>query len=180
MNDDMSDVHSTRLCQKILEHFPDARAEPQGRMTVIVFNEGMEAMLKEALKKRDSTKEAQLLSQTATTIRKDILAHKTGCYTVKFEKNSQQDSYPASLDFLVSMIISGKNLKNQNHLSQVITTICQMIVFNVKKKVKDASHTRHTLEREPPLPMYLSLKIRSVTRSKGLVETFQKLLLIKE
>jgi hypothetical protein len=172
---DIKDVHSTRLAGKILEHFPDASAETQGRMNVIAFKVGIESLLKEALKTRYSDEEAIILSKAASILRKDILSHPIGCYTGTFEKQCQERSIPSSLDFFVSMVISGKNLKNQTHLSQPIKTIFQLFLLNARKKVKDSDHFRHTLQREPPIAMYIALKTRSLLRSRSLVDALFQL-----
>ncbi|KAG0717680.1 hypothetical protein GWK47_053918 [Chionoecetes opilio] len=52
-------------------------------------------------------------------------------------------------------------------------TVSQLLVFNSVKHARSVESTsvRHSRERESPLPLYLSLKIHAVTRSRGLIDT---------
>ncbi len=69
------------------------------------------------------------------------------------------------------MLLEGTNADID---SQACLTITQLILFNSKKKsTKNAAESkrgRHTPSREPPLPLYLGLKVHALTRSKKLVE----------
>ena len=49
-------VNKTRLKEQLLERFPEAQEQYDGRNTVIIFKEGMINMLKEALKNKISPK----------------------------------------------------------------------------------------------------------------------------
>ena len=76
------------------------------------------------------------------------------------------------------MIINGLNLKDQNHCeSQACLTVCQTIIFNIKKRASESSSSkpRHVAPREPPLPLYLGFNIHSLTRSKTLVTRLYQL-----
>ncbi len=48
-------------------------------------------------------------------------------------------------------------------------SISQLIYFNIKGHFKEKSKKRHGKNHEPPLPVYLGLKIHTHTRSKYLV-----------
>ena len=65
-----------------------------------------------------------------------------------------------------------QNLKDQDKCeSQACLTVSQVILFNIKKKCSDSTvKTRHTLHREPPLPIYVGLNIHHMTRSKKLIQ----------
>ena len=54
----------------MLEHFPEAQEQYDGRNTVLIFEEGMRNMLKDALKKQDFSKDAAVLAKAAAIIRK--------------------------------------------------------------------------------------------------------------
>jgi hypothetical protein len=75
------------------------------------------------------------------------------------------------------MILNSPNLEDQdNHESQPCLTIAQTIYFNIKKKnLVNAVYTRHTLEREPPLPLYKAIRIHASTRSKNIVQNLYRL-----
>jgi hypothetical protein len=49
------------------------------------------------------------------------------------------------------------------------------MAFNFKKTAKIGAATRHSRQREPPLPVYIGLKVHGETRSKELVETLHAL-----
>ena len=69
-------------------------------------------------------------------------------------------------------------MKNQEKQeSQACLTIGQAIVFNAKKRstADPEAKPRHSLEREPPLPVYLGLNIYGLTRSKHLINQLHQL-----
>ena len=83
-----------------------------------------------------------------------------------------------SLLALVNMISDGANNKHQNQLANISTTpaaltLSQLLVFNSVKHACSVESTsvRHSRERETPFPLYLTLKIHAVTRSRGLIDT---------
>ncbi|KAK3889528.1 hypothetical protein Pcinc_006500 [Petrolisthes cinctipes] len=70
------------------------------------------------------------------------------------------------------MILNGSNLKDQSkNDSHATLTIGQTIVFNTKKRTShSADKPRHTLEREPPLPIYIGMNLHVPSRSKTLIQ----------
>ena len=95
-----------------------------------------------------------------------------------FQADSPKDSVTTSLLALVSMILDGANIKHQTQLANISTTpaaltLSQLLVFNSVKHARSAESTsvRHSRERETPFPLYLTLKIHAVTRSRGLIDT---------
>ena len=58
--------------------------------------------------------------------------------------------------------------------SQACLTAAQIILFNTKKDQPKAK-SRHSLDREPPLPVYLGLNVHSLTRSKKLIDQLHDL-----
>ena len=71
------------------------------------------------------------------------------------------------------MLLNGPDMKN--HESQQTLTISQTIMFNCKKKTQAGTKPRHMLSSEPPLPLYVGLSVRTVTRSKKLIEQLHHL-----
>ena len=55
-------VHRSRFKLIILEHFPEAQEQQEGKTVVIVFKESMSNMLREALKQRDFSEDASILA----------------------------------------------------------------------------------------------------------------------
>ena len=66
--EDFGNTKQTRLKVNLLEKFPFPEAQEQhdGKNTIIVFEEGMKNMLREALKKRDFTEDVAILTKAAT------------------------------------------------------------------------------------------------------------------
>lgn len=51
-------VNNARLKSQLLERFPEAQEQYDGRNTILVFNDGMRNMLKDALKDRNFAEDA--------------------------------------------------------------------------------------------------------------------------
>ena len=164
-------VNKTRLKSCLLEHFSEAQEQHDGSHTLFIFKEGMKDMLKDALRKRDFNKDAVTLSKAAKIIRNDILNHDSFKFTGSFPTGCQEKSIPPSLKYLVAMITKGPNLKNKEKCdSQACLTIGQAIMYNTTKKTTPTTMTsRHTVEREPPLPVYIGMDVHTLTRSKKLI-----------
>ena len=170
-------VNKTRFKDNLLERFPEAQEQCVGRNIVIIFKEGLQNMLREVLKNRDFSEDAVILAKAAAIVRKDIFNHKCFKFTGCFPDECQKDSLPSSLKSLVSMILNGSNLKDQQKRdSQACLTIGQTIVYNTKKVISQTSvKTRHTLEREPPLPIYIGINMHARSRSKKIIKQLHDL-----
>ena len=117
-------VNKTRLKERLLEYFKEAQEQFDGRNTFLVFKEGMRNMIQDALKKRDFSEDAVILARAASIIRKDIFNHEGILFNGSFPKKSQDTSLPSSLKTLISLILNGSNLKNQEKQeSQACLTI---------------------------------------------------------
>ena len=89
-----------------------------------------------------------------------------------FSTCRQNDSVPSSLLCLVSMLLNGPNITDQDtEVSQACFTIAQLIVYNAKKSASPVNKKpRHSHEREPPLPIYIGLNVHAQIRSRKLVD----------
>ena len=133
-------------------------------------------MLKEALKKRDVLEDVNILVRAASIVRKDIFGHEGCKFDGSFPEKCQETSLLSSLKTLISLIFNGPHLKNRDrHESQACLTVGQAIVYNTKKRSALSCVSRHSLEREPPFPIYNGLKIRGLTRSKHLIQQLYQL-----
>lgn len=163
-------VHKTRLKNQIIEFYEgDIQEQTDGKNTVLAFNEGIKRLLKDALANRNYAAEAIALAKAAKAIRNDVFEKEIFEFNGSFqEAECQSQSIPSSLLCLVSMLINGPSIKNQDiEESQACLSIAQLIIFNMKKKLPNPKKTkRHTPDREPPLPVYLGLNIHAQTRSK--------------
>ncbi len=108
-------VNKTRLKLDLLKHFPEAQEQCEGKTIVIIFKEGMQDMLKKALKKRDFSEDAAVLAKAAMIIRTDAFDHQCFKFDGSFSSKCQEDSLPSSLKSLISLILNGPNIKNQDH-----------------------------------------------------------------
>ena len=174
----LKQINKTRLKTSLLDHFSDAQEQHDGKHVVIVFKEAMHSLLKDALKKRDISDDVNNLAKVASIVRKDILEYKGFSFAGFVPLQCQEKSIPTSLKSLVSMIINGLNLKDQNHCeSPACLTVCQTIIFNIKKRPSESSSSkpRHVAPREPPLPLYIGFNIHSLTRSKTLITRLYQL-----
>ena len=94
-----------------------------------------------------------------------------------FQKR-QEEAVPRSLLALVSMMLSGANIKEQAEMSSKATvaalTVSQVVMFNSVKHSRPviaSTNPRHNRDRETPLSIYLAMKCHALTRSRSLVDT---------
>lgn len=172
-------INKTRLKNALLEHFKGSLQEQtDGRHTVLVFREGISDLLKDALKRRDFSEDAEILAKAARIVRKDMFLNEGFNFRGCFPMNCQSKNLTSSLRSLVSMIINGLDIKDHSiPETQACLTICETIIFNSKKRAckTKTGQTRHSASREPPLPLYVGLSVHSSTRSKTLIEKLYSL-----
>ena len=159
------EINRTRFKEQLSSSIlPRAQEQSDGKHKILAFDLGMQKM-KQALA-CDYEGDAQLLAKAAKIVRRDIVLHNG----FKFESGCQKESVPSTLKTLVSMLLNGANLKHQDSIySQASLTISQSILFNFKKCASSSSKSRHSLYREPPLPLYIGMMIHTETRSKKTV-----------
>ena len=168
-------IHTTRLKNRLLSALPHLRAHSQGRDTLLSFEKDIGPALMMACH-HDS--DAIHLMRAAQVVCKEMFESGFS-FDGSFKANCQQEAVPPSLLALVNMILDGANIKHQTQLVHTATTkpaltISQLMVFNSVKHARNVdspSSARHSRSQETPLPLYLSLKIHAVTRSRRLVDT---------
>ena len=168
-----SRMHSTRLKERILANIPDMQAHKQGRDVYLVFTDDVGLALKKALDS-DYDEEAIVLAKAAEIVRRDILKHDKSDFEGKFTTNCQQQSVLQSLMSLVGMIMTGPNIEQQSSNAtdtQAMLTVSQLVRYNliIRRRVGSSSQY-HSVEREPPLPIYLGLLVHARTRKRGLID----------
>ena len=84
------------------------------RNTILVFNKAMQNILKEALRKRDFSEDAIILAKAATIIQNNVFNHRCLQFTGSFSPGCRDNSLPSSLKSLISVILNGPNLKDQD------------------------------------------------------------------
>ncbi|CAB3987995.1 Hypothetical predicted protein [Paramuricea clavata] len=172
-----SEIHSTRLKNRIIARIPSIHAYQEGREILLAFDSDIGTALKRS-QRDDSDDKASCLAKAANIVRKDMLEKKTS-FTGTFEKNCQKDSIPQCLYSLVNMILHGPNIRKQaeNRSTQATLTVSQLLQFNsyFSNRSGCSHHDHHNRCRETPLPIYLGLSIHARTRKRDLVDNFFKL-----
>ena len=170
-------VNKTRFKSQLAAHFSDSCQETSdGRNTLLVFNDGFQKLLLDAMANRDIESEAISMTKLVKTIRKDMLDWAEYEFNGKFPPGCQEMSVPASLKALVAMLLNGCNVQNQETvLSQPCLTIAQLIFFNMKNRPSQGATERHVKHRQPPLPLFVGLNVHTETRSRKKVNTLYSL-----
>ena len=161
-------TNRTQLKEKLLAYFPQAQQQIDGESKILVFEQGMQQMLKQAMA-CDYEGDALLLAKSAKIVRKIVMGYNVFHFEGNFIHGCQQQSVPSSLITLVSMLLNGADLKDQDVTdSQENLTIAQLILFSFQISTSSAK-SRHSLGREPPLPLYVGMKIHTETRSRKII-----------
>ena len=172
-------TNKTRLKNALLVHYGGTLQEQSdGRNTVLVFSEAVSSLLNDALKQRDFSEDTEILARAATIVRKDIFVHKGFYFSRCFPMDCQSKYLPSSLRSLISIILNGLNIRDQEQSeNQACLTVCETIIFNAKKRSYETKtgQTRHSAFCEPPLPLCAGLSILSSTRSKTLIEKMYRM-----
>ncbi|KAK3885021.1 hypothetical protein Pcinc_010676 [Petrolisthes cinctipes] len=82
-------VNKTRLKDRLLEKFSEAQEQSYGKNSVFVFKEDMKNIVHDAVKTRNFSEDALILSKAAMIVRKDILSHKGFTFTGSFSAQCQ-------------------------------------------------------------------------------------------
>jgi hypothetical protein len=172
-----SRINSTHLKNRILSHFPDMQAHPEGRDILLAFNTDIGTALRQATK-NDFDNEALILKQASVIVRRELLDNSVA-FAGTFENGCQEHSIPASLRTLVGMILGGPNIQSRSTNSvdtQAVLSVSQLIQFNtVNRRRQEARGIHHAKDREPPLPVYIGLLVHAETRKRTLVDKLYNL-----
>ena len=94
------EVNRSQLKEKLLIQFPQAQEQSVGRNKILVFEQGMQQMLKQVMIESNYDNEAVILAKAAKIVRKEIIGHKSFHFDGKFPIGCQQTSVPSSLKCL--------------------------------------------------------------------------------
>ena len=114
-------VHSTRLKQRIMEHFDDMY-EQQGRDIILGFTSDLSDIISSATN-CDFDNEGVILAEAGKILRRDILEMNDTVFM--FNQNCQEDSIHDSVKCILSTILHG-NVTSSPHYKQAILTIGQL------------------------------------------------------
>lgn len=107
-----SKVHSTRLKNRLLVHFPDLRSYNMGRKVVLVFDEDIGAALEKAYVK-DTDNDAVILVRVAQIVCRDIFQY-SDPFDGSFQESCHENSVSSLLLALINIGLEGPNIKDQN------------------------------------------------------------------
>lgn len=167
-------VHSTRLKERLQEHFPKMRAQVEGRDVLLVFESDIGPALVKACQ-HDSDQDAMCLSRAAQIVRR-YMFDVTKPFSGTFSDSCQQSSVPPKLLALVAMILEGPNITAQTQHQNIpaALSISQLLIYNCVQHNRNAEsasgHIRRSTAQETPLPLYISLMLHATTRKRSLVD----------
>lgn len=168
------EINKVRFKKQVLRYYPTAKEQSDGKNVCLVFEQGMQKMLKShqaAENQSDHQEDVETLMKAANIVRNEIFPSSWFKFNASFPPECQQQSVPTTLKLLVTMLLKG----NQDFTeSQACLTISQTILFNCKKacdskNANSSMKSRHSLNYEPPLPLYIGLNIHTQTRCKKLI-----------
>ncbi|KAK3921570.1 Adenylyltransferase and sulfurtransferase MOCS3 [Frankliniella fusca] len=140
--------HSTRLREKLLEHFPELIAE-----------------------KWDE--DAVAFHRFAMSLRKSISTSKL-TFDGKFDRNCEDSSIPGPLLAAMATIIYGSSAYTACNATKPLLTICQSIIFNYQQNIPKGNIVRHKHDMEPPLPLYLGPVCFGRSRDKSWIDEMHR------
>ena len=172
------EINKVRFKERVLNYFPNAQEQNDGKNVILVFEEGMQQILKTSMECNNYQEDALTLMRAAKIVRNEVFSSSGFIFNASFPVGCQQQSVPSSLNLLVTLLLQGGDIVDQcSSDSQPCLTIAQLVLFNCKKSVKkDASlKSRHSLSYEPPMPLYLGLNLHTQTRSKKVITELYEL-----
>ncbi|XP_014665401.1 PREDICTED: adenylate cyclase type 2-like [Priapulus caudatus] len=98
-------ISKVRFKEQVLKYFPNAPEQSGGKNRILVFEQGMQQMLKEALKS-DYEDEAMILAKAAKIVRNDIFHSNGFKFNASFTSDCQQNSVPINLKTLEQLLLS--------------------------------------------------------------------------
>ena len=101
-----------KVREQILSHFAEAQTQSDGKNIILVFEKGMQELLKQAYN-NNYKDDALILSKAAKIIRKDIFNSSSFHFNGNFVGNCQSDCVPTNLKYLVSMLLNDQALKTR-------------------------------------------------------------------
>ena len=156
-------VNRTRLKERVLEHFPDLTEEKGIRDRVfLVYSETARKIISDACQTPEEESHTLLLA--ASILRKAVFDHET---TFKFEgsfpSGCEESAVPPRLKYFFRQLLAGPKSSPAKDNSRMVLSVSQLAMMSM-------TSLSTNLKCEPPLAVFLALKVHSQTRSKKLVE----------
>ena len=164
--------HSGRLKDRLLKHFPGLQAQPKGKNLLLIFSKDIGSTIQHAIS-RDMDEDKVILAKAAQIVRKEMFS-KEYEFTGSFESNCERNAVSKSLLALTRMILEGPSIKNQSNCNtkreQISVTLTELLQFNETKK-SYSEHGIRNKKSKTPLPIYLSMLMRTKIRRRSLIDT---------
>jgi len=160
-------VNRTRIKESVLEHFPNLTEEKGIRDRVfIICSTTARKIISAAAQTPDE--EAHTLLMAASILRKAVLDHDTAFrFDGLFPYGCEESSVPQHMKYFFRQLLVGPKSSPEQDNSRKILSVSQVAMLNM-------SSLSANLNCEPPLAVFLALKLHSQTRSKKLVELLHK------
>ena len=171
------EINKSKFKESILNYFESSGIQEQsdGKNKILIFPEGIKSLLKNAFEVHDYQEEALLFLRVAKICRNELFKEENASSEGKFASNCQQ--LVPTIRLLISTILYGPDLNTAVQEMQVCNTVSQILMYNARKRKQkeDSASSRHSLKREPPVPLYVGLNIHTLTCNKGIIDRFEKL-----
>lgn len=169
---EIPDIHTSRLRDRILLHFPQLRADKSGREYVLL-RDGVNVY--NDVCQEDADTDAVSFFRFLKLIRKDMSQHNSS-FKGTFHDGCQEESVPPSLMATMNFLLYGSStVPVDNKATQPSLTISQLVYFNYNESIPGGNIVRHKKSKEPPIPMYIALSTYGRTRSKDNIDKLHAL-----
>ena len=130
----IKEINKVRFKERILNYFPNAQEQNDGKNIILVFDKGMQQMLKTSMECSNHQEDALILMKAAKIVRNEIFSSNGFSFNASFPHGCQQKSVPPSLKMLVNLLLIGGDIMDQDYTdSQECLSIAQLVLFNCKK-----------------------------------------------
>ncbi|KAG0714919.1 hypothetical protein GWK47_013185 [Chionoecetes opilio] len=106
-----SEINKGRFKEQVLNHFPHGQEQSAGKEVILVFEQGMQGMLKQAFK-LDFEGDALILAKAARIVRNEIFSSSGFNFDGAFPSDCQQKTVPTQLKSLITMLMKGADLNH--------------------------------------------------------------------
>ena len=174
-------VHTTRFQQSVIDQAPWLKCL-KGATNMLYFaaEDVVGIAAEQDIKRTISDSDTRVLAETDELAREQIFEIPRN-FDGKFAPDSQTQSVPPILSSLVEMIMLGSSHSDSvSHRRKTVSlSISQLLIFNARKKMFSAqdkvTHTRHRIERETSISIYVAMKTHSKTQSKEVVDSLHNI-----
>lgn len=171
--DDLKKLHTTRLKERIMAHFPDMKSQKQGRDALLLFDKDIGMAIRRVVQE-DGDESGIHLVRAASIVRHEMLTMSSDKFNGSFSEGCQEASVPKVLLALVRMILDGPGIETKAKAPpQAALTIAQLLQYNcqIRRRQDSTARIHHSMDRETPLPIYLGLETHVHTRKRQLIDT---------